>query len=220
MFTHANYISISNDGSITHILRDLNLRTPTPFDWINTNIESIDKCFKDNFKHYHDKLRNVDIGNVIDEYGFVFKSDYTINNAYMPEYPINNKIINIVAQKYKNRIDEFNKIMSSPIPIICLCDYSIEDVIHLQELFIKYYNRTNEDLYIINISLSTSYDNVCIPSNIYKVNLTHGNMYIWKYMIDLVLRHIKTKNIPIITTTQPLPSKHINKPNTNILDDL
>lgn len=191
MVTNANYLSISTDGTITSILRDLQLRTPLPFDWVTTHITSIDKCFKDNFKQYHNNLQKVDVDgiNLIDDYGFVFKSDYPMNNAYIPEYPITNELTHIVTQKYKHRIEYFNEIMSSPIPIICLCNYSIEDAIHLQELFIKYYNRTNTDLYIINISLSKTYENVYIPSNIYKVNITHGNMYIWKYMIELVLKH-------------------------------
>ena len=84
-------------------------------------------------------------------------------------------------------------------PIICLCNYNINDAIELQKLFIQYYNRTN-NLYLINISLDTSQKQpnteqiINKMSNLYNVNLNTMNINVWKYMIDLVLRHIKNKN--------------------------
>jgi len=201
--SNINYLSISTNGYTTSILRNLGLRTnPLPFDWVNTNIESIDKCFKDDFKYYHKKLKIIknDRNHVIDEYGFVFKYDYpSYTNKNILEYNQtnldlfiqNNEIHDIVTEKYINRINHFKQIMNSPVPIICLCNYSINDVIKLQELFMTYYNRTHLNLYIINISLSLPYDNFYIPLNIYNVNLNITNIYMWKYMIDLVLRHHK-----------------------------
>ena len=201
--TPVNYISISTNGYTTSIVRNLGLRIrPLPFDWVNTNIESISQCFKDDFKKFNKNLNVIDNDNnhVIDEYGFVFKYDYPLytnknildySQQFLDSFIQNNKINDIVTEKYISRINHFHEIMNSTDPIICLCNYSIKDVIKLQELFITYYNRTPENLYIINISLSPLYDSLYIPLNIYNVNLNTRNIYIWKYMIDLVLRHYK-----------------------------
>jgi len=204
--SNINYLSISTDGSTTSVLRDLGfIKNPLPFDWVNTTIKSIELCFKYNFYNYHDNITRTDVDNthVIDEYGFIFKYDYPVDtnniiNNQITDYNQNildtviknNKINEIVIEKYKKRIEHFNALMNSPVPIICLCNYDPKDVIKLQELFITYYNRNNINLYIINISLSPPlYDNLYIPPNIYNVNLNKTNIYMWKYMIDLVLRH-------------------------------
>jgi hypothetical protein len=201
------YLSISTNGYTTSIVRNLGLRTyPLPFDWVTTNIESIDKCLKDDFKQYHTNLKIIDNDkrHVIDEYGFLFKYDYplyTTTKPYNLEYNQecldlfiqNNKIHDIVIEKYKHRINNFQQLMNSTEPIICLCDYSITDVIKLRELFITFYNKIPENLYIINICYSPIIDHIYIPENIYHVNINTQNIYIWKYMIDLVLRHHKNK---------------------------
>ena len=198
-----NYLSISTDGYTTSIVRNLGLRThPLPFDWVNTNIESIDQCFKDNFKQYHTNLKIMDNdhAHVIDEYGFIFKYDYPLytdknivdnSQQYLDSFIQNNKINDIVIEKYINRINNFHQLMNSTEPVICLCNFSIKDVIKLRDLLITYYNISVDNLYIINISVSPAYDDIVIPYNIYNVNMNTRNIYIWKYMIDLVIRHHK-----------------------------
>ena len=210
-----HYLSISSNGYTTSIVRNLGLRTrPLPFDWVNTNIKSLCKCFEDNFQKYHTNLKIIDNNttHVTDEYGFLFKYDYPLytnenmnstknivvdyNQHFLDSFIQHNKIHNIVIEKYINRIDNFQQLMTnSTDPVICLCNYSIEDVIKLRNLFITYYNRTPDNFYIINIYYSPSIDHIYIPQNIYNVNLNTRSIYIWKYMIDLVVRHHNSKKL-------------------------
>ena len=203
-----NYITISDNGQLTNIITQLRLRkSPLPFDWVHTNIDSLTACFEDNFKQYHCNLQNnttassfnnttTPTKSVVDTYGLIFTKEI------IPEMSEHNKneadtqnmsliIDSIIDNKYKQRIDYFNHIMNDPTPIICLCNYQIPDVIKLQELFEKYYNRIN-NLYIINIAGTNPTTDTTVLGDypyIYHVNMNTDNIDIWKYMIDLVLRH-------------------------------
>jgi hypothetical protein len=200
-----NYITISTKGQITGILTQLRLRkSPLPFDWVHTNIDIITACFEDNFKQYHCNLQNNEDSStyntttksVVDTYGLIFTKEIIPD---MSEHSKNDTdtqnmsliIDSIIDNKYKQRVDYFNHIMNDPTPIICLCNYPILDVIKLQELFEKYYNRIN-NLYIINIAGTNPTTDTTVLSEypyIYHVNMNTDNIDIWKYMIDLVLRH-------------------------------
>jgi hypothetical protein len=212
-----NYISIGTNDQITGILQSLGLRkSPLPFDWTCTNLNSIKSCFENNFKKYHSNLKPIhndseyesqETTHVIDEYGFIFKKEVVplITNSVVTT---NQQLLidSIIDNKYKKRIEYFTQIMNDyTTPIICLCNYPINDVIELQKLFIQYYNRTN-NLYIINISLNTSLlqNPELFLQNIqylYQVNINTMNIHVWKYMIDLVLRHIKNNNNLQVSTT-------------------
>jgi hypothetical protein len=211
-----NYITIGTNDKVTGILQSLGLRkSPLPFDWIHTNINGIRSCFEDNFKKYHIETHTDYYDNasdnittqsqptyVIDAYGFIFKKEVIPLKSNSVVTINQQSVINsIINNKYKNRIEYFKQIMSDiTTPIICLCNYNINDAIELQKLFIQYYNRTN-NLYLINISLDTSQQKkpnteqiINKMPNLYNVNLNTMNINVWKYMIDLVLRHIKNKN--------------------------
>ena len=119
-----NFLTIGYDCSPAMALRTLQLRNfALPFDWVVSNIQCIEKCFRDNFEKYHTNLRIINEKGLIDEYGFIFPHDYTLDNNgeisgdWSTQY-------NTVKEKYNRRIERFNHIMNDSKPIIVLCRYT------------------------------------------------------------------------------------------------
>lgn len=205
-----NFLTIGYDCSPASALRNLNLRDfALPFDWIVSNINSIEKCFNDDFNKFHTNLKfNLNKTRLIDEYGFEFPHDYPLTNTDIRSDdigegvygPVKNKFIindwssyyDIIKEKYNRRIIRFKSIVSDPKPIIVLCRYNnIEHVIKLQELFIKYYKK--ENMFFINSSTHKFRTNKII--NIYtEKNGIWNQECIWKEYIDLLVRQFNLKS--------------------------
>lgn len=205
-----NFLTIGYDCSPAAALRGLNLRNEAlPFDWVVSNISSLEKCFQDNFMKYHTNLKlNHNKTRLIDEYGFEFPHDYPLQNIDNINDNINditddnigegiigeekNKIIgnnwkqyhNIAKEKYDRRIKRFLNIVSDKTPIIILCRYSTNDVILLRNLFLKYYNKQN--IIFIN-SCNNNFVNRCIINCNTEQNGNWNDIEIWKKNINLVL---------------------------------
>jgi len=163
-----NYLTLGNDCSPAAALRSLNLREyALPFDWIVSNIITLERCFETNFENFHKNLTlNYNKKRLVDYYGFEFPHDYPLNHMIDVEDKIGegefgeedgkficdnwNDYYDNVLNKYNRRIERFKKIVSDTKPIILLCRYNTIEVLILQQLFIKYYNK--ENIYFVNSS--------------------------------------------------------------------
>ena len=163
-----NYITLGYDCSPSGALRSLNLRPfALPFDWIQSNVYSLDKCFEENFAGFHKNLRyNSSKTRLIDAYGFEYPHDYPLGNTTADINTIGEGVIgetsgksicanymdyyNIVYEKYKRRIHRFLNIMNDEKPIIVLCRYHTYHVLKLQEILLKNYKK--ENIYFVNSS--------------------------------------------------------------------
>jgi hypothetical protein len=207
-----NFLTIGHDCSPAAALRELNLRNEAlPFDWVMSNVSSIEKCFQDNFMKYHTNLRfNYNKTSLIDEYGFEFPYDYPlmdinkntdnitidrIGEGLIGEGLIGeekNKIITdnwqqfygIVKEKYNRRIKRFLNIVNDVKPIIILCRYNISEVLKLRNLIFKHYNKKN--IYFINASSEKFETSFIINCNI-EENGIWNDIKIWKKYINLIL---------------------------------
>jgi len=197
-----NFLTIGYDCSPASALQFMNLRTfALPFDWVQSNINSIERCFSDNFSKYHTNLRfNKSKTRLIDEYGFQFPHDYPFDDEVTAEeikddehviWEGKNKCIvenwqdfyDTVKDKYNRRIKRFIDIVNDTKPIIVLCRYITKDVLKLKELFKRYYNK--ENIYYINSCADKFYDNNIININTEK-NGKWNDSDIWKPMVDKV----------------------------------
>ena len=133
-----NYMSLGYDCSPAGALRDLNIRDEAlPFDWVQSNLQSIINCIEDNFDKYHKNPCFNSFGTrLIDNYGFQFPHDYPFNNnddnidksklgeGIFGEERDKQIIHNwyeyhpIVLEKYKRRIDRFYTYLNSETPLI------------------------------------------------------------------------------------------------------
>ena len=132
-----NYLTIGYDCSPASALKDLNLREfALPFDWVVSNIKSLQKCFETNFVDFHKKLVfNYNKTRLIDYYGFQFPHDYPLNNMVDIKndnigegifgeergcFIIDNWInyYDDVLAKYNRRIERFKNIVWDKQPII------------------------------------------------------------------------------------------------------
>jgi hypothetical protein len=202
-----NFLTVGFDCSPAGALRGLNLRSEAlPFDWVVSNISSLEKCFQDNFMKYHTNLKlEHSKTRLIDEYGFMFPHDYPLMdiNKNTDNVTIDrigegiigeekNKIItnnwqqfySIAKEKYDRRIKRFLNIVNDDKPIILLCRYSTKDVLLLRNLFLKYYNKQN--IFYINSSNEKIVDNFIINCNT-EVNGNWNDIEIWKKYINLVI---------------------------------
>jgi len=204
-----NYLTIGHDCSPAAALRDLNLREfALPFDWVVSNITILEKCFQSDFAHFHKNLVfNYNKTRLIDFYGFQFPHDYPLNTNTNDIEVITNigegafgeergKFINdkwsdyydFVLEKYKRRIERFKNIVSDIKPIIVLCRYNTVDVLKLQQLFIKYYNK--ENIYFVNSS-NQIFENDKIKNIYTEKNNTWNETSMWKQGIDDIMTKIK-----------------------------
>ena len=200
-----NYLTIGNDCSPAAALKNLNLRNfALPFDWVVSNVNILHECFKTNFEHYHTNLVfNHNKTRLIDYYGFQFPHDYPLNYMSNVENNVgegvfaeeNNKTItnnwniyyNVVLDKYKRRIERFKTIIADKKPIIVLCRYNTQDVLKLQQLFIKYYNITN--IYFCNSS-NEIFENDYIKNIYTEKNKIWNDISIWEEGINGIIKKI------------------------------
>ena len=201
-----NYLTIGYDCSPAAALRGLNLREfALPFDWVVSNIKSLQKCFETNFVDFHKKLVfNYNKTRLIDYYGFQFPHDYPLTHMTNFENNIgegvfgeeNGKFITdkwyhyygVVLDKYNRRIERFKNIINDTKPIIVLCRYNTKDVLELQELFIKYCK--NKNIYFVN-SCNELFENEYIKNIYTEKDNKWNDINIWKEGIDDVIKKIK-----------------------------
>ena len=197
-----NYLTVGYDCSPAAALRNLGIReVALPFDWVQSNIHSISRCFEDNFDKYHTNLQmNYTKTRLIDYYGFQFPHDYPFNNTDTVETDVGEGVFGeekcsfikenwhdyytIVKEKYNRRIERFRTIINDLTPIIVLCRYNTPDVFELQKLFLKHYRRDN--IYFVNSTLEKFENNKII--NIYtEQNGEWNDATIWKIGIDKMI---------------------------------
>ena len=200
-----NYVTVGYDCSPAAVLRGLNLRSAAlPFDWIVSNIHSLQTCFETNFEHFH---RNLVFNNnktrLIDSYGFQFPHDYPLSHLSDLSNNVGEGLFgeehgkcitdrwtdyyDLVLDKYTRRIERFKNIMNDTKPIIVLCRYSTQDVLELQNLFKKYYKKTN--VYFVNSS-SEVFEN----DHIFNIHTERNNEWnditIWREELDNIIKKI------------------------------
>ena len=198
-----NFLTIGFDCSPASALRSLELRNyALPFDWIESNIKSIELCFKDNFLKFHTNLiLNTNNTRLMDAYGFQFPHDYPTVNSNTTN--IINENVNIISEdviiddwmkfypdikeKYNRRIKRFNEIVRDSKPIIILCRYKTQHVIQLKKLFIKYFNKHN--IYFIN-AYKEKFDYNGITNIDPEINNVWNDTEIWKIAINLTTQNI------------------------------
>lgn len=200
-----NYLTIGYDCSPAAALRNLNLRDfALPFDWVISNITTLERCFGSNFENFHKKLvLNYNKTRLIDYYGFQFPHDYPL--SHMTDFEdtigegvfgeVNGKCITdnwsdyykIVLDKYNRRIERFQNIITDTKPIIVLCRYNTIDVLKLQNLFKKYYKR--ENIYFVNSS-NEVFENDKIKNIYTEKNNEWNDINIWKHAINDIIKKI------------------------------
>ena len=155
------FVSIGYDCSTAAALRGLGLRTAAmPFDWVESNVDALEKCIGDRFAQYHKGLRlNENKTRVIDSYGFQFPHDYPRVDSQLDIsgcYDESGKEIvenwmdyyDDVQAKYDRRINRFVAVLLDPRPIIVLCRYHPTDVLRIQRLFTNAFHKKN--IYFVN----------------------------------------------------------------------
>jgi hypothetical protein len=180
-----NYISLGSECSCAAALRHLGLRDyALPFDWISSDPSKIYSCIVDDFKEFHQNLTlNYKSTRLIDEYGFEFPHDYptssediNVGEGAIDEAKIIDgweKCHDLVLEKYKRRIERFNRILLSPMPVIALYRGDPLDLYFFRAAFLEKYNKTN---IIYVVSSSVMYDSedtiVCNTEETGKWNLS------------------------------------------------
>jgi len=194
-----NYITLGYDCSPAATLRNLNLREfALPFDWVVSNVYSLEKCFEENFARFHTNLKyNYSKTRLIDSYGFEFPHDYPLANTVadinrigegnIVECPGKQICTNymyyydFVLEKYKRRIDRFLNIMNDEKPIIVLCRYSTVQVLKLQEIILRIYKK--ENVYFVNSSLE-AFENDKIINVFTEKNNVWNEASLWESAIE------------------------------------
>ena len=200
-----NYLTIGYDCSPAAALRNLGLRDfAIPFDWVQSDIQSISRCFEDDFDKFHtDLYMDSNKTRLVDYYGFQFPHDYPFDNIESVENIETNvgegvfgeekcsfikenwpDYYTIVKEKYNRRIERFRTIINDLTPIIVLCRYNTDDVFQLQSLFLKHYKR--DDIYFIN-STSEPFENNKIINIYTEQNGEWNDSTIWKTGIDKMI---------------------------------
>ena len=161
--TMYQFVSLGYDCSPASALRGLGLRPAAlPFDWVESNVDALEKCIGDRFAQYHKGIRlNESKTRVVDAYGFQFPHDYPTMDSEMEEvgecnFGESGKHIvenwmdyyEDVKAKYDRRIERFVSILFDPRPIIVLCRYSPADVVRIQRLLTTAFQRKN--IYFVN----------------------------------------------------------------------
>lgn len=162
-----NIITLGSNCSPAAALRGLELRPfALPFDWIISNINTLNECFKTNFAHFHTGLHfNSAKKRLIDSYGFEFPHDYPLTDisdiSVVGEGVIGEEedktivdnwhiYYDTVRNKYARRIERFINIVHDTKPIIVLCRYSTQEVTLIQSMFRFYFNKDN--VFFVNSS--------------------------------------------------------------------
>ena len=203
-----HYLTLGYDCSPAAALRNLNLREfALPFDWVVSNITILERCFEDNFSKFHKNLKfNRSKTRLIDEYGFQFPHDYPLSNSDINIDNIGEGVFgeesgkficddwinyhNDVLAKYNRRIERFNNIINDQHPIIVLCRYNTNDVLKLQQFFLKYYKK--ENVYFIN-STKEIFETDKIKNIHTEKNNVWNDINIWKPCVDNIILHIQSQ---------------------------
>lgn len=204
-----NYLTLGRDCSPAAALKYLHLRKyALPFDWVSSNINSLERCFVSNFDKFHkDLVFNHNKTRFIDYYNFEFPHDYPLNDnsgfeyfkeedTYISEQDgkhITDKWIDhydSVLEKYNRRIQRFKDIINDTKPIICLTRYNTGDVLKLQKIFNEYYKI--EDIYFVNSSSEIFETDKIINVHTEK-NGEWNDISIWKKGIDDAILKITSK---------------------------
>jgi len=175
-----NFITVGYDCSPSGALRGLGLREAAlPFDWVVSDISSLQRCVEDNFKQFHTNLHfNTSHSRLIDAYGFEFPHDYPhcdVSDSYIGEGAFGeapgktiiadwHKYYDIAKAKYARRIERFKTIMQNTLPIIVLSRHSYENIIKLKQTFKTYYNKTN--IVFVNATTDNSIDSKILKYHI------------------------------------------------------
>jgi hypothetical protein len=190
-----NFLTIGYDCSTASALKNLGLRNyALPFDWTIASVDSIEKCFIENFQRFHTGLYlNYKQTRLKDTYGFEFPHDYpTIENdnrqneesVIVDDWNIH---YDVVREKYKRRIERFYNIVNDDKPIIILSRYKTQDVIKLKQLFIKYFNKRN--IYFIN-AYCTPYDYNNITNFNPEINGSWNDTNEWRKIITIIINRL------------------------------
>lgn len=172
-----------------------------PFDWVVSNVNSLQQCFETNFENFHKNLvLNYNKTRLIDYYGFEFPHDYPLSHMSDVENNVGEGVFGeeddkfitdkwkdyceIVLDKYNRRIERFRSIIMDSKPIIVLCRYNTRDVLQLQQMLIKYYNLTN--VYFINSS-NELFENDNIINIYTEKNNVWNDVSVWKEGIDYII---------------------------------
>lgn len=174
-----------------------------PFDWVESNVDSLEKCIGDRFAQYHKGLRLNDTKTrVIDAYGFEFPHDYPTMDSEMEEvgecnYGETGKCIvenwmdyyDIVKAKYDRRINRFVAVLLDSRPIIVLCRYSPADVLRIQGILTRAFHKKN--IYFVN-AYPSRYETP------YLLNITPdverwNDSEIWKQGIERMLQKMTAR---------------------------
>lgn len=107
-----------------------------------------------------------------------------------------------VKEKYERRILRFRNIVNDPKPIIVLCRYSTKHVIELQELFSRFFNKTN--VFFINATPNDFFSGNIISINPEK-NGGWNDSGIWKEGID------KAVSMLFLKPTAAVPTINVKK---------
>jgi hypothetical protein len=195
------YISIGYDCSPAAALRGLGLRPAAlPFDWVESNIDALDKCINDRFAQFHKGVRlNENKTRVIDAYGFQFPHDYPTINSDIDgdDFGETGKEIvenwmdyyDAVKAKYDRRIERFVAVLLDPRPIIVLCRYSPSNVLRIQRLLTSAFQKKN--IYFVN-AYPTIYETPYIL-NIHPEIRTWNDGEIWKEGIQRMLQKMTSR---------------------------
>jgi len=153
-----SYISLGNDCSSARALKDLGLRTSAhPFDWTETSFDALEKCIRDDFKHFHKNINLNDTKQrLVDEYGIQYPHDYPQTQS--PKYTSTDKNLyaectisedyekytDQVLEKYGRRIERFRNTMSDKSkPIIAFYRDTYDNAIKIKYLLESTYKREN-----------------------------------------------------------------------------
>ena len=198
------FLSIGYDCSPAAALRGLGLRTVAlPFDWVESNVDALEKCIGDRFSQYHKGLHlNETKTRVIDSYGFQFPHDYPTMDSEMEEVGECNfeesgkRIVenwmdyyDIVKAKYDRRINRFVAVLLDPRPIIVLCRYLPAEVLRIQRILTTAFQKKN--IYFVNAYPS-------IYETAYLINInpdvhTWNDSEIWKQGIERMLQKMTAR---------------------------
>ena len=198
------FITIGYDCSPASALRGLGLRTAAlPFDWIESNITSLEKCLGDRFSQFYKNVHlNETKTRVIDAYGFQFPHDYPTTDENKGEIgecdfgESGKKIVenwmdfyDIAKAKYERRIERFLAILSDTRPLLVLCRYSSADVLRLERLLIKTFDKKN--IYFVNACQDAFETSNII--NIHPDIETWNDTEIWKQGIQYIIQKMSVK---------------------------
>ena len=199
-----NFLTIGFDCSPASALRELDLREyALPFDWIESNIRALERCFADNFARFHTGLRiSPSRTRIIDVYGFQYPHDYPVideNNNEPTSAIVEKKIVenwklyyDDIKRKYNRRIDRFIQIMRSPLPILVLCRYSVDDTLKIRGMLNKYYNKSN----VMFITSTKTVSNVPYVRTLFtEKNDIWNETAIWKEAVDSILTNPNWTNV-------------------------